>query len=74
MVAGHISQRQKPSLICCVLTCLFHSFFDVKVDWQPYAASGQGKGRRRPAEVDFFDLLGLVTRVFVDEEVESLLV
>lgn len=41
----HRSQRQKPSLMCCVPTCRFHSFFDENVDRQPYMVSGQGKCR-----------------------------
>lgn len=69
-----MSQRQKPSLMCCVLTWRFHSFFDVKVDWQPYSASGQGNGRSRRAAMDFLDLVGLEMRDLVgdDDVVERL--
>jgi hypothetical protein len=35
--------------MCWVLTCLFHSFFEEKLDVQPYAASGQGNARRSSA-------------------------
>jgi hypothetical protein len=35
--------------MCWVLTCLFHSFLEEKLDVQPYPASGQGKARRSSA-------------------------
>ena len=31
--------------MCCVLTCLFHSFFDEKVETQLYGVSEHGKWR-----------------------------
>lgn len=46
VVGAHKSQRQKPSLICCVVVCHFHSFLEENTDAQLYTARRHGNDLR----------------------------